>query len=66
MAYEMKEMTGSLFVNQGKKKEKQPDFTGKMKIKGQEYNIAGWQRTGQSGLEFTSLKIEEKEDKVPF
>jgi hypothetical protein len=34
MAYEIKDMTGSIFANQGKVKENQPDFTGNFRING--------------------------------
>ena len=50
-------MTGSIFANQGKVKENQPDFTGNFRIKGVDYSVAGW---------WTSYKIEEKQDKTPF
>ena len=66
MAYEIKDMSGSIFTNQGKSKETHPDFTGNFRIKGVDYSVAGWKKTAQSGLEYVSYKVEEKQDKVPF
>tara|TARA_R100001163_G_C5050816_1_gene187631 strand:- start:742 stop:942 length:201 start_codon:yes stop_codon:yes gene_type:complete len=66
MAYEQKDMTGSIFTNAGKQKENQPDFTGSFKIKGVVYNVAGWKKQSAKGLEYVSYKIEEKEEKLPF
>jgi|TARA_R110000744_G_scaffold39703_3_gene90216 uncharacterized protein (DUF736 family) len=66
MAYEVKDMTGSIFTNQGKVKENQPDFTGNFRIKGTDYSVAGWSKTSKAGLPWTSYKIEEKQDKTPF
>jgi uncharacterized protein (DUF736 family) len=66
MAYEQKDMTGSIFANQGKNKETQPDYTGTFKINNVEYSVAGWKKTANSGLEYVSYKIEEKEEKTPF
>ena len=66
MAYEVKDMTGSIFTNQGKNKETQPDFTGNFRIKGVDYSVAGWKKKAQTGLENTSYKIEEKQEKAPF
>ena len=66
MAYEVKDMTGSIFTNQGKNKETQPDFTGNFRIKGVDYSVAGWKKTEQTGLEYVSYKIEEKQEKAPF
>ena len=66
MAYEVKDMTGSIFTNQGKNKETQPEFTGNFRIKGVDYSVAGWKKKAQTGLEYTSYKIEEKQEKAPF
>tara|TARA_R100001377_G_scaffold16197_1_gene8245 strand:- start:9999 stop:10199 length:201 start_codon:yes stop_codon:yes gene_type:complete len=66
MAYEVKDMTGSIFTNQGKEKENQPDFTGSFRIKGVDYSVAGWKKTAKTGLEYTSYKIEDKQDRTPF
>lgn len=58
--YENEEKRGIFFYN-NKKSDKQPDFRGDFKLNGVDYEIAGWKRTGGSGREFISLKIQEKE-----
>ena len=42
MAYEAKDMNGSIFVNDKKTKDNQPDRRGSCKIDGVEYWISGW------------------------
>tara|TARA_X000001382_G_scaffold33303_2_gene21904 strand:- start:1550 stop:1750 length:201 start_codon:yes stop_codon:yes gene_type:complete len=66
MAYEHKNNTFTLFYNEGKEKEIQPDFTGQGKIGDKDVEVAGWKKTSQNGKEYISFKVAEKEDKVPF
>ncbi len=51
-----KEMTGSLFRNEWKTRENQPDWKGRVMIGGVEMEIAAWTKQGKGG-EFFSLKI---------
>jgi uncharacterized protein (DUF736 family) len=60
MAYTQKENTGSLFKNDKKTGEKQPDYQGTINIAGREMRIAGWLRTSTNGTPFMSLQISEK------
>ena len=59
MAYEMKDMSGSLFREQEKKSEKSPDYTGKVKIEGKELRLAGWIKQTKSGDTYLSLALSE-------
>jgi len=65
MPYEQKDDTFSIFNNVNKEKESQPDFTGQGKIGGREVKVAGWKKVGQSGVEYISFKVEDK-NQVPF
>jgi uncharacterized protein (DUF736 family) len=66
MPYEQKDDTFSIFNNANKEKESQPDFTGQGKIGGREVKVAGWKKVGQSGVEYISFKVEDKNQGVPF
>ena len=60
MAYTQKENTGSLFKNDKKSNEKQPDYQGTINLNGVEMRIAGWLRTSANGTPFMSLQVSEK------
>lgn len=62
MAYEQKDMTGSLFVNERKQTQSHSDWQGSIKIEGKEYWLAGWAKTGQKG-DWISLSVKPKEVK---
>ena len=62
MAYDIKEMTGSLFENNDKRSDKSPDFTGNCKIGGKEYRLAGWWTTSGGGTDYLSLKVSDPEE----
>lgn len=59
MAYEMKDMSGSLFREKEKKSEKSPDYTGKVKIEGKELRLAGWIKQTKAGDTYLSLALSE-------
>lgn len=61
MAYEVKDMTGSVFVNDKKTKENHPDRRGSCKIDGVEYWISGWLKD-TNGKKWMSLAFTKKED----
>ncbi len=56
MAYQQKELSGSIFKNDRKQKENQPDFKGSALIDGVEYWISGWDKG-----KFTSLSFSKKQ-----
>tara|TARA_R100001530_G_scaffold52171_1_gene38617 strand:- start:501 stop:713 length:213 start_codon:yes stop_codon:yes gene_type:complete len=67
--YENKEGTGTLFVNQNKSKDSQPDYTGNCKIDGKVMRIAGWKNQSKKdpSVSLLGLKFEVKEDTdAPF
>lgn len=59
MAFELKEGQGSLFKNEKKEKESQPDYTGKVMIGGVEKRLAGWKKQTKNGGTFLSLQVSE-------
>lgn len=59
MAYELKNNSFSLFLNDKKGNEKRPDFSGRGMVSGVEVKVAVWKRTSQSGVEYWSGSIEE-------
>jgi uncharacterized protein (DUF736 family) len=68
MAFEQKDMSGALFVNDKKAQQKQgaPDYRGDATIAGYKFKISGWEKTGkESGKTFLSLSFESVQDQVP-
>jgi uncharacterized protein (DUF736 family) len=75
-----KEGAGSLFKNEKKTAENQPDYRGEIMLKGETLVIAGWVKESKTGKKFVSLKVEaqgqlaeaktatpeEKNDDLPF
>jgi hypothetical protein len=51
--------SGVLFHESAPESEKHPDYTGNINVDGKDYRLAGWKRTGKSGVPFLSLKISE-------
>ena len=62
MSYQPKDMTGSLFRNDRKERENQPDMTGELTIEGVAYRLAGWTKDASTGRRFLSLKATRKDD----
>jgi len=58
MAYEHKENSGSLFRNDGKKTDNHPDYTGKLNIAGQMWDVSGWIKDS-NGKKWLSLSARE-------
>ena len=59
--FEVKPMTGSLFVNDKKKRENDPDYTGSVNVDGVEYRLSGWKKTAKTGTKFLSLSVKAKD-----
>lgn len=47
---------GALFKNDRKETDKQPDYTGKINVKGTEQRLAGWIRQSKSGQTYLSIE----------
>lgn len=56
--YEPKEGQGSLFKNEKKTNDKQPDYRGNIRWRNQTLNVVGWVKEAKNGSKFLSLKIE--------
>ncbi len=61
MAYEVKDLTGSLFQNTEKRSENFPDYSGSMRIDGADWWISGWKKTSRDGKTFLSLAFKRKD-----
>ena len=61
MAYEMKNLQGSLFKNDRKETEKHPDYTGSCMIGGLEFWISAWIKRPEGKSPFMSLAFKEKD-----
>ena len=61
MAYEMKELSGSLFKNQKKEKDTHPNATGSCLIDGVHYWVSAWTKTDKNGDKWQSLAFKSKD-----
>jgi hypothetical protein len=60
MAYEQRDNSGSVFVNDRKEKDSPPDRTGTARIDGKMYWVSGWLKQGAKGP-FLSLAFKRKD-----
>jgi hypothetical protein len=66
MAYEIRDMTGSLFDNSARKeKDSHPDRSGTAMIDGREYWVNGWLKKDKNGKPWLSLAFKLKGEKQP-
>ena len=62
MAFEHRDMSGSVFVNERKRPgSNQPDRNGTAKIDGVDYRVSGWLKDGKKGT-FLSMSFERMDD----
>jgi len=61
VAYEMKDLTGSLWKNQKKATDRHPDRTGSALIDGVEYWVSGWIKESPKGEKWLSLAFKKKD-----
>jgi uncharacterized protein (DUF736 family) len=60
MAYIVEnENTGSIFKNDHKEKEQQPDYKGNVNVAGIQYDVALWVKDGKNGRKYMSAKFSE-------
>jgi hypothetical protein len=62
MAFEQKDNTGAIFVNDRKEKDTHPDRAGSATIDGVEYWVSGWLRKSKDGQPYLSLAFKPKND----
>jgi hypothetical protein len=62
MAYEKKDMSGSLFKNDRREKDTHPHATGTAIIDGVEYWVSAWTKDGAKG-KFQSLSFKRKDER---
>lgn len=62
--YEMKDNSGTLFVNDKGDNDKRPDRTGDAMIDGVVYKMSGWVNTSKNGNPYLSVKFSRKDDVV--
>jgi hypothetical protein len=65
MAYEMRELNGSLFKNDKKEQPNQRDYNGSCLINGQEMWISAWLKKSTNGVSYMSLAFEPKQQQAP-
>lgn len=63
MAFEIKNNTGSIFKNDKKEKDTQPDMTGQALINGVPHWVSAWKRTSQGGVDYIAFEVTKKEVK---
>lgn len=62
MAFEQRENSGSIWVNDRKEKDSHPDRTGSALIDGREYWVNGWLKKTKDGKPFLSLAFKPKQE----
>jgi hypothetical protein len=65
MAFEMKDNTGSLFPNDKKETDSQPDKRGTFIVDGKPYWVSAWDNVAASGIPYQALKFKLKEEYNP-
>jgi uncharacterized protein (DUF736 family) len=61
MAYEQRDLTGSLFKNERKEADTHSDYKGGALIGGTEFWLDAWINTAKDGSKYMSLKFKAKE-----
>lgn len=61
MAYEQRDNSGSIFVNDRKETDRHPDRTGKAMIGGVMYWVSGWLKRSSNGTQYLSLAFKPME-----
>ncbi len=62
MAFVLKENSGSLFKNNQKSKETDPDYTGSFNVEGIEYWVSGWVNQSKDGKKYLRLLFKSKQN----
>ena len=67
--FKHKKNNGSLFKNEKKEKDTQPDYTGQVDVNDTLYNISAWLNVGKGGKKYFGLAFsipKPKEDNKPL
>lgn len=64
MAYETRDMSGSVFKNNRKTSEKSAEMTGSARIFGRDVWVNAWVKVDKNGDKWLSLSFKEKEERV--
>ena len=64
MAYEQRDMSGSLFKNDRKEKPNHPDYTGTIMVGSVSFYLSAWIKKSQSGKTFMSLAVKAQDKKA--
>jgi len=65
VAYEIRDLSGSLFKNDKREKDTHPNLTGTVMIGGVEYWAAGWTKERANGEKWISLSFKPKDARQP-
>lgn len=65
MAYEQKDNSGALFVNDKRETDKHPNAKGSAMIGGVEYWVSAWTNTSSKGTKYQSLSFQPKDGATP-
>jgi hypothetical protein len=65
MAYEQRELSGSLFKNDKRTNDNQPNARGSAMIDGVEYWVSAWTRRDKNNQPWQSLAFTPKEERSP-
>lgn len=66
MAYEERNNSGTLFRNDRRQNDRQPEYTGTAIINGAQMRISAWVRTSKNGNKFFSLSFDEPQPKQDY
>jgi len=61
MAYEQKDNSGSLFVNDRKESDNHPDYNGSIMVDGKVYWLSAWKKKSKDGNPYLSIALKPKE-----
>lgn len=65
MAFEPRDNSGALFMNDRREKDTHPNAKGSAIIGGVEYWVSAWTKTDRNGGKFQSLSFEPKDKQAP-
>jgi hypothetical protein len=64
VAYELKDLTGSLWANDNRSGENDPAYKGSAKIGGVEHWVSLWKKTSKNGKAYLSLSFKPKQEQI--